>query len=195
MNNEVFSGSSGDFDPFEQVGEFLDDSNIELFYRKETIAPAMAAVISKLRKAEHSDEALINIDSDRTRYYHIRMDSDENYPFVHDRLVLIPKNRIDVGVARKELRFAVASNDEINIRPKFIFITDFDKDGELISESIMTETSFGWYDDDVSLGIDKDHVYEVAGLQHDPDFDGAYYAEILSYYELAPQTNDYTEAA
>lgn len=196
MSKEAFPGNAEGFDPFNDGVEFFPDAEIELFLRKESMAPAMAKVIDLLRKAVHSDEAIMRVDTDRTRWHHIRDAAlSENYPFVHDRLVLTPKEGIRTGVARKELRYAVGAEDSTNIRPKFIFITDYAENGELVSESIMTETTFGWYDDDVSLETHNGYIVDVRGLKHEEDFDPKYYKEILSYYELTPQSNDIDEAA
>ena len=187
MSKEVFPYNHGEFEPESSV------DSVEDFLRRESMAPAVAASIRMLRKAAYFDEALSGVDASHTRRYRIRSAGNYSYPFIHDRIILSPKRGSETTVARREMRFSVTKEDTENIRPKYIFITDFDDEGELVAETIMTEDKYGWYDSDVSLTIEEDHITDIQGLQQDEYFDANFFAEHLNWFDLEPQTNRYSE--
>jgi hypothetical protein len=194
MQGEMFPPND-DFERFSHE----DEAELHRIIENEPhdLTVALQAVQSKLKEALDSDAALETVGDfqSRSRKFVIRAHSNDDFPFIHDRIVLIPKRLEQTEIARREIRFASQDDNLATINTKHVLIADYDKDEELIGEYILTEGAYGWYDENVKLAIANDRLNGVVGLNHDPDFTSDFFIAELGMFELERQLNNESSEA
>ncbi len=188
--------SNGDFERFNQSDEadfrsLLDSEPVNL-------SVALQATLEKLQEAVDSDAALNGVGDihARTRKFVMRSHGNDAYKFIHDRVILVPKRLEQSFVAKRELRFASIDDNLESVDSNYVFISDFNEEGELIGDFILSNNVFGWYTDDVDPIVTADRVTGIVGLQHEADFNPEYFVAELEMFELRRQLNgESTEAA
>ncbi|MDZ7785901.1 MAG: hypothetical protein U5L95_02160 [Candidatus Saccharibacteria bacterium] len=187
------SGEFPDFGEGAREGAAFSFEMTEVDERYLEVKPVFDKVTGFLLRAKASDEALEEVAGPRTRRFKIRSAGNDDFPFAHDHVTLIPKRREETIIARRDLRFAVSERDQENQTLKTVFITDFDSNGDAMGDFILTETTFGWYSDDVRLHLREGKLGGIEGLEHEKNAPAFLDAQ-MEMFELDHQTN-HSEAA
>lgn len=187
---------SGEFPLFENNGEEPSVSSHEEFERFLKYSPAMDALLGKLETAKELDKTTVEIEEGRTSRYVMRVVPENRFDFIYDELVLKPKRLAVTESAKKILHFAMPQNSNDQFQATAVRIQDFNELGEQTSEKILTNTTFGWIDDDVSLPVNNDrYLTDVIGVTEEPDFDAEVFIAQLKDYELDDRQHGVNEQA